>query len=109
MSAPMSPDAALARLRQYEERPAPTWSTASYGGGATESALAAIGRTLADEVERLRAELDARPSRAEVLREAAEDLRVSLARTTAGKSGDLAIVTSRLVDMADQADSGGAR
>lgn len=42
--------------------------------------------------------------RAEVLREAAEDLRVSLARTTVGQSGDLTIVISRLADMADMAD-----
>ncbi|WP_282792960.1 hypothetical protein [Streptomyces sp. CC224B] len=64
--AAMTPEAALVRLRQYRERPAPTWSTASYGGSSAEAALAEIGRVLADEVERLRAELAARPSHAEV-------------------------------------------
>lgn len=61
------------------------------------------------EVERLRSELAARPSHAQVLRETAEDLRVSLARTVVGQSGDLDIVLGRLVDMADQVESGGAR
>lgn len=69
MNAPMHPDTAVARLRQYQERPAPTWSTASYGSSAAESTLAEIGRTLADEVERLRTELDAERKRAAELRE----------------------------------------
>ncbi|MFI0768571.1 hypothetical protein ACH4TQ_27345 [Streptomyces sp. NPDC021218] len=56
----MTVQEALIRLRQYQERPAPTWSTASYGGGSAESALAEIGRTLAAEVDRLRAPRDAR-------------------------------------------------
>ncbi|MFD6415951.1 hypothetical protein [Streptomyces sp. NPDC060194] len=56
MTEPMTVQAALTRLRQYEERPSPTWSTASYGGGAAESALVDIARTLAAEVERLHAE-----------------------------------------------------
>lgn len=47
--------------------------------------------------------------KAEVLREAAEELRVSLARTVVGQAGHLDIVVSRLVDMADQVEMGGAR
>ncbi|WP_413102276.1 hypothetical protein [Streptomyces sp. Inha503] len=66
----MSVQEALIRLRQYQERPAPTWSTASYGSSAAESTLAEIGRTLAAEVDRLRAPRAARD--AEVLRKAAE-------------------------------------
>lgn len=58
MTNPLTPDAALMRLRQYEEQPAPTWSTASYGGGAAEGALAEIARSLAAEVGRLREERD---------------------------------------------------
>lgn len=46
--------------------------------------------------------------RAEVLREAAEELRVSLSPTVVGQAGHLDIVRDRLVDMADQAESGGA-
>jgi hypothetical protein len=53
---PMSVDVALARLRQYWERPASTWSTASYGASAAEGALAGIARVLAAEVERMRDE-----------------------------------------------------
>lgn len=46
--------------------------------------------------------------RAEVLRDVAEELRVMLAPTTVGQSGDLDIVLSRLVDMAECAETGGA-
>ncbi|MDK0525055.1 hypothetical protein [Streptomyces sp. ML-6] len=56
MSAPMTPDAALARLRQYGERTS-TWSTATYNDG-TEKALHEIALTLAAEVEQLRARGD---------------------------------------------------
>ncbi|MFJ6316067.1 hypothetical protein ACIQJW_08300 [Streptomyces californicus] len=52
---PMTPDAALARLRQYGERTS-TWSTATYNDG-TEKALHQIAVTLAAEVDRLREEL----------------------------------------------------
>lgn len=54
----MTPDVALTRLRQYQERPAPTWSTASYGGSSAEATLAEIGRSLAAEVEKLRARVE---------------------------------------------------
>ncbi|MEL3949483.1 hypothetical protein [Streptomyces sp. LNU-CPARS28] len=57
-SSDLTPDAALVRLRQYQERPAPTWSTASYGGSSAEPTLAEIGRVLAAEVERLRARVE---------------------------------------------------
>ncbi|WP_089117104.1 hypothetical protein [Streptomyces sp. SS07] len=60
---PMTPDAALARLRQYGESTS-TWSTATYNGG-TEKALHQIAVSLAGEVERLRAlvvDLEARPT-----------------------------------------------
>ncbi|MFE7395674.1 hypothetical protein [Streptomyces sp. NPDC057557] len=53
MSAPMTPDAALARLRQYGERTS-TWSTATYNDG-TEKALHGIALTLAAELEQYRA------------------------------------------------------
>lgn len=53
MSEPMTVQEALTRLRQYQERPAPTWSTASYGSSAAESTLAEIGRTLAAELHRM--------------------------------------------------------
>lgn len=53
MTAPMTPDAALIRLRQYGERTS-TWSTATYDSG-TEKALHEIALTLAAEVSRLRA------------------------------------------------------
>ncbi|MFJ3601906.1 hypothetical protein ACIPVA_03825 [Streptomyces anulatus] len=53
---PMTPDAALARLRQYGERTS-TWSTATYNDG-TERALHQIAVSLAGEVEQLRARLD---------------------------------------------------
>ncbi|MEU3432353.1 hypothetical protein [Streptomyces sp. NPDC006863] len=49
---PMTPDTALARLRQYGERTS-TWSTATYNDG-TEKALHQIAVSLAEEVERLR-------------------------------------------------------
>ncbi|MYW33621.1 phiSA1p31-related protein [Streptomyces sp. SID2119] len=49
---PMTPDVALARLRQYGERTS-TWSTATYNDG-TEKALHQIAVSLAGEVERLR-------------------------------------------------------
>ncbi|MGW7710901.1 hypothetical protein [Streptomyces sp. NPDC054771] len=51
MNAPMTPDVALARLRQYGERTS-TWSTATYNDGA-EKALHEIALTLAAEVNRL--------------------------------------------------------
>ncbi|WP_411095972.1 hypothetical protein [Streptomyces sp. 020-2-3H-GM] len=51
----MTPDAALARLRQYGERTS-TWSTATYNDG-TEKALHQIAVSLAAEVDRLRGEL----------------------------------------------------
>ncbi|MHC3427242.1 hypothetical protein [Streptomyces sp. DT18] len=54
---PLTPDAALVRLRQYGERTS-TWSTATYNDG-TERALADIARTLSAEVTRLRAALSA--------------------------------------------------
>ncbi|WP_405479867.1 phiSA1p31-related protein [Streptomyces anulatus] len=54
---PMAPDAALARLRQYGESTS-TWSTATYNDG-TEKALHQIAVSLAGEVDRLRAELEA--------------------------------------------------
>ncbi|MEU1088945.1 hypothetical protein ACFYPN_16130 [Streptomyces sp. NPDC005576] len=50
---PMTPDAALTRLRQYGEHTS-TWSTATYNDG-TEKALHEIALTLAAEVDRLRA------------------------------------------------------
>ncbi|MBH0243942.1 hypothetical protein I3W98_15470 [Streptomyces cavourensis] len=50
---PMTPDVALARLRQYGERTS-TWSTATYNDG-TEKALHQIAVSLAAEVDRLRA------------------------------------------------------
>lgn len=53
MGTPMTPDAALTRLRQYGERTS-TWSTATYNDG-TEKALHQIAVSLAEEVERLRA------------------------------------------------------
>ncbi|MFB7222397.1 hypothetical protein [Streptomyces sp. NPDC056227] len=53
MNNPMTPDAALARLRQYGERTS-TWSTATYSDG-TEKALHEIAVSLAAEVDRLRA------------------------------------------------------
>lgn len=49
MSAPMTPDVALTRLRQYGERTS-TWSTATYNDG-TEKALHQIALSLASEVE----------------------------------------------------------
>ncbi|MFE3429832.1 hypothetical protein [Streptomyces sp. NPDC059171] len=52
---PMTPDAALARLRQYGERTS-TWSTATHNDG-TEKALHQIAVTLAGEVDRLRAQV----------------------------------------------------
>ncbi|WP_032751602.1 hypothetical protein, partial [Streptomyces griseus] len=52
---PMTPDAALARLRQYGERTS-TWSTATHNDG-TEKALHQIAVSLAGEVDRLRGEL----------------------------------------------------
>lgn len=51
MSAPLTPAAALARLRQYGERTS-TWSTATYSDG-TEKTLHQIALTLAAEVESL--------------------------------------------------------
>ncbi|WP_052862408.1 hypothetical protein [Streptomyces sp. Tu6071] len=54
---PLTPDAALVRLRQYGER-TKTWSAATYNDG-TERALADIARTLSAEVTRLRAALSA--------------------------------------------------
>ncbi|MFJ7998973.1 hypothetical protein ACIQ7D_17755 [Streptomyces sp. NPDC096310] len=54
---PLTPRAALIRLRQYGERTS-TWSTATYNGG-TEKALHEIALTLAAEVERLEADRDA--------------------------------------------------
>ncbi|MFF8716213.1 hypothetical protein ACF07T_32980 [Streptomyces sp. NPDC015184] len=51
MNAPMTPDAALTRLRQYGERTS-TWSTATYDSG-TEQALHEIALTLAAELDRL--------------------------------------------------------
>ncbi|MDX5526139.1 hypothetical protein PV677_36330 [Streptomyces sp. DE06-01C] len=51
----MTPDAALARLRQYGERTS-TWSTATYNDG-TEKALHQIAVSLAGEVDRLRAQV----------------------------------------------------
>ncbi|WP_326768802.1 hypothetical protein OG978_33540 [Streptomyces sp. NBC_01591] len=53
MSAPMTPDAALIRLRQYGERTS-TWSTATHNDG-TEKALHGIALTLAAELEQYRA------------------------------------------------------
>lgn len=55
MVEPMTPDAALIRLRQYGER-TKTWSTATYNDD-TERALHQIATTLAAEVERQRGEL----------------------------------------------------
>ncbi|WP_399559197.1 hypothetical protein OH809_45325 (plasmid) [Streptomyces sp. NBC_00873] len=52
MSAPLTPDAALARLRQYGERTS-AWSTATYNDG-TEKALHEIALTLAAEMQQLR-------------------------------------------------------
>ncbi|MFD8820819.1 hypothetical protein ACFV1C_00370 [Streptomyces sp. NPDC059605] len=52
MNAPMTPDAAKARLQQYGERTS-TWSTATYNDG-TEKALHEIALTLATEVTRLK-------------------------------------------------------
>ncbi|CAM5264253.1 hypothetical protein [Streptomyces badius] len=52
---PMTPDAALARLRQYGERTT-GWSTATYNDS-TEKALHQIAVSLAGEVERLRAKV----------------------------------------------------
>ncbi|MFD6128663.1 hypothetical protein ACFWC2_14315 [Streptomyces diastaticus] len=57
---PLTPDAALVRLRQYGER-TQTWSTATYNNG-TELALHQIATTLGTEVTRLRGELDNRSS-----------------------------------------------
>lgn len=51
----MTPDVALARLRQYGERTS-TWSTATYNDG-TEKALHQIAVSLAAEVDRLRAQV----------------------------------------------------
>ncbi|MER5815427.1 hypothetical protein [Streptomyces californicus] len=51
----MTPDVALARLRQYGERTS-TWSTATHHDG-TEKALHQIAVSLAAEVDRLRAEM----------------------------------------------------
>ncbi|MGW1433092.1 hypothetical protein ACWD6K_31290 [Streptomyces sp. NPDC002431] len=51
MSAPMTPNTALIRLRQYGERTS-TWSTATYDSG-TERALYEIALTLAAEVNQL--------------------------------------------------------
>ena len=51
MSAPLTLDAALTRLRQYGEHTS-TWSTATYNDG-TEKALHQIALTLAAEVDRL--------------------------------------------------------
>ncbi|MFJ2568944.1 hypothetical protein ACIOYT_00790 [Streptomyces halstedii] len=53
MTTPMTPDAALARLRQYGERTS-TWSTATYNDG-TEKVLHEIALTLAAEVQQWRA------------------------------------------------------
>ncbi|MFD7868019.1 hypothetical protein [Streptomyces sp. NPDC059783] len=50
---PMTPDAALTRLRQYGERTS-AWSTATYNDG-TEKALHEIALTLAAEVQQWRA------------------------------------------------------
>ena len=50
---PMTPEAALVRLRQYGERTS-AWSTATYDSG-TEKSLHQIAQTLADENTRLRA------------------------------------------------------
>ncbi|MFD5940266.1 hypothetical protein [Streptomyces griseus] len=58
---PMTPDTALARLRQYGERTS-TWSTATYNDG-TEKALHQIAVSLAGEVERLRSQLQKLESR----------------------------------------------
>ncbi|THA22746.1 hypothetical protein E6R18_32895 [Streptomyces sp. A1277] len=88
---PMTPDAALTRLRQYGELTS-TWSTATYNDG-TEKALHEIALTLATEVQQWRAtfgekalpgalaemnrlrarvaELEGRPIEAHVLRQAA--------------------------------------
>ncbi|MFD6149431.1 hypothetical protein [Streptomyces sp. NPDC060243] len=96
---PLTPDAALSRLRQYGERTS-TWSTATYNDG-TERALADIARTLGAEVERLRAELAARPSRAEVLREAAR-----AAGEFAEAGADADAVEQALDRMADEAEAG---
>ncbi|WP_148838413.1 hypothetical protein [Streptomyces sp. sk2.1] len=52
MNAPMTPDAALTRLRQYGERTS-TWSTATYNDG-VEKALHEIALALAAEVDRLK-------------------------------------------------------
>ncbi|MFF2009137.1 hypothetical protein ACFVWY_08700 [Streptomyces sp. NPDC058195] len=51
MSAPMTPNTALIRLRQYGERTS-TWSTATYDSG-TERSLHEIALTLAAEVNQL--------------------------------------------------------
>ncbi|ONK09503.1 hypothetical protein [Streptomyces sp. MP131-18] len=128
MSAPLTPDAAMARLRQYEERPAPTWSTASYGGSAAEATLAKIGRTLADEVGHLRvalreacdqigglharvAELAARPTRADVLRaEAAwlEEIATPITRERSEHERGQMYAARRLRERADEADADSA-
>lgn len=71
---PMTPDAALARLRQYGESTS-TWSTATYNDG-TEKALHQIAVSLAGEVERLRAqvaELEAAGSRLTTVQRLAEE------------------------------------
>lgn len=60
---PMTPREAVKRLEQYGEEA--TFRVATYGSG-NERVLREVGLTLAAEVERLRAELDARPSRAEI-------------------------------------------
>lgn len=61
MSSTLTPDQALARLAQYQERPVKTWSTASYSSS-DEQSLAEIARSLAEEVQRLRALVSQSPA-----------------------------------------------
>ncbi|KUF18414.1 hypothetical protein [Streptomyces silvensis] len=84
----MTPEAALVRLRQYQERTAPTWSTASYGGSSAEVTLAEIGRVLAAEVETLRARVE------ELVRQR-DDLLVEDALAERAREGEEPLVVSR--------------
>ncbi|MVO84133.1 hypothetical protein GPA10_04950 [Streptomyces sp. p1417] len=84
----MTPEAALVRLRQYQERLAPTWSTASYGGSSAEVTLAEIARVLAAEVETLRARVE------ELVRQR-DDLLVEDALAERAREGEEPLVVSR--------------
>jgi hypothetical protein len=91
----MTVEAALARLRQYQERTPSTWSTATYESG-SEKALHDIARTLAEAVRN-------HPTRKDMLDEIVD----RLARR-ATLYGDSETVRQVMIDLKALAEKSGA-